>query len=924
MFYSNQANPTISLDKLDNLDASQNTIAVRGRVTGAKAGDEVHIFVNNHFYMATVGQDLTFVAQVHGNTFTAKSEQIVEATVYARDSRGNYKGSGSTRQTYTLLSNDNNNGYNNPYNPPIDNGYTPPPVITQPTQPSQPTIQPPTTPSKPQPSQSAHFTLNPVGRDGVITRNDGDFFAITGKASGSAKAGDEIIVKVNGKEFSGEVQSNMKFVVYVDSQELFDDSDHTIEAVLYSGSSYNGYVLGDLSQSYRVEGGITPPTTPTTPTYPSNPITPPTTPVTPTYPSTPTITPQPTQPASASVRFDNITSDNMIDFSERNGQIQVSGHVTGTARQGDSLQFTINHRQYQATVGQGNRFQVNVSATDLVADRDLTIDTVLNSGGNRITGTYGYAAMQQVSGQTVHDKGQADKPYFIKSVDANSNRSGHMGRKWQGQGTGYNITYSFATSNTGNYTKFKEYTATQKNAVREALREFSNYTQLTFTEVADGQGASDIRFFMHDINFNKNGRSRISLNTDNMCNCCGGMCRGNEAKGAGSVLGYAYYGGDVHINGSTFSADKSLNKDYKPSIFSRVNPEGYSTLVHEIGHSLGLKHTGNYNSTGGGETGPFLPQYEDTTAHSIMSYLERNNNNMAGPGLQIFDIATLHYRYGVNTSQRSGNDTYTFSTYNKSVAGNNIYIWDGAGVDTFDASRESQGVNVDLTPGSWIYRGSKTDRLITDASNRKLSNQAFIGYGTQIENLNGSAHNDILTGNNADNIINGNNGNDRIHGNDGNDQLFGGAGHDTLNGGRGDDLLHGGAGNDTYVFESNFGQDTIVNAGGGSDTIIFNDLSRSDVMNAHALQRNNDDLVFNVYGNSVTVKNWFAGSEHQVATVKFTGGQASASEINSFFGNVSANLRSSMASFGVARSASDWTDANQANSAQAMLVASAV
>jgi hypothetical protein len=43
-------------------------------------------------------------------------------------------------------------------------------------------------------------------------------------------------------------------------------------------------------------------------------------------------------------------------------------------------------------------------------------------------------------------------------------------------------------------------------------------------------------------------------------------------------------------------------------------------LIHEIGHTLGFKHPGNYDSTGGDIDGPFLPAATDTIDYSQMSY----------------------------------------------------------------------------------------------------------------------------------------------------------------------------------------------------------------------------------------------------------------------------------------------------------------
>jgi len=133
-----------------------------------------------------------------------------------------------------------------------------------------------------------------------------------------------------------------------------------------------------------------------------------------------------------------------------------------------------------------------------------------------------------------------------------------------------------------------------------------------------------------------------------------------------------------------------------------------------------------------------------------------------------------------------------------------------------------------------------------------------------IEDINGSSHDDTLDGNSGDNVINGGAGNDSIHGNggydvlhgnDGNDmitaygtwntggsQLYGDAGNDRLYGGDDDDYIHGGTGDDTLnggggvnFLTGDAGHDTFeiqknlpVNGGGIHPDDVITDFNKSE------------------------------------------------------------------------------------------------
>jgi hypothetical protein len=97
---------------------------------------------------------------------------------------------------------------------------------------------------------------------------------------------------------------------------------------------------------------------------------------------------------------DDITSDNIIDLQEANGDITITGRVDGTAKIGDTVTLTIDGQDYLATVQTDYTFSITVPASILTADSDHVIQasvTTLNGNGNPDTTTI-------------------DKSYFVDTI----------------------------------------------------------------------------------------------------------------------------------------------------------------------------------------------------------------------------------------------------------------------------------------------------------------------------------------------------------------------------------------------------------------------------------------------------------------------------------------------------------------------------
>lgn len=296
-----------------------------------------------------------------------------------------------------------------------------------------------------------------------------------------------------------------------------------------------------------------------------------------------------------------------------------------------------------------------------------------------------------------------------------------------------------------------------------------------------------------------------------------------------SWLGYwGVGGGRVTLAGTSYTLDGwgvfANNGTGWSSLGLTQGGYGFITLIHEIGHGMGLAHphdTGGGSDVMQGVTSAFNSLGNSNLNQGVFTTMSYNDgwrtadhgaSTSVSYGWQgtpmALDIAVLQERYGANTTTNSANTTYVLPTNNMRGAYYQA-IWDVGGTDTI-VHLDNTAAVIDLRPATLKY---------------ELGGGGFVSYATGIhggftiaagviiENAQGGGHTDTIIGNGANNTINGGAGADIMYGYDGNDVF------DVSSSQRsGNDQFYGGLGDDTFYIDD-LGDRVIEYADEGIDTV---------------------------------------------------------------------------------------------------------
>ncbi|MEW6256148.1 MAG: M10 family metallopeptidase C-terminal domain-containing protein [Pseudomonadota bacterium] len=342
-------------------------------------------------------------------------------------------------------------------------------------------------------------------------------------------------------------------------------------------------------------------------------------------------------------------------------------------------------------------------------------------------------------------------------------------------GTGATITYAFLAESA--------WTAEERQAFTTAMSLWSAIANVTFVEMPDEVGPTD---FTADF--------RIVRGDSGAFWTFGELDK--QEPGGTTLLTPTVNGEGIPL----LSIDTS-NPSFGPINLNFQENGGYpfSTVVHELGHGIGLGHGGPYNGEVDAETQQFGPY--DMRLWTIMSYIDWFDSRAAylstypvtntnwGQTLDgsyrvsqspmMLDILAAQRLYGAPTSGPLAEGGVVFG-FNTTLTGNlaNIFdftlnltpivtLWSGGTGNSLDLSGFSQNAIINLEPGTF-------------SSAAGLVNNIGIAFDTIIETAIGGSGNDRIFGTEQDNTLIGNAGLDIIYGGGGDDNISGGAGADFI------------------------------------------------------------------------------------------------------------------------------------------------
>jgi Ca2+-binding RTX toxin-like protein len=432
------------------------------------------------------------------------------------------------------------------------------------------------------------------------------------------------------------------------------------------------------------------------------------------------------------------------------------------------------------------------------------------------------------------------------------------------------LTYSFlATKPTSDphglgattLNTFTPFTAAQQTQTQQALADWSSKSGIIFEQVAPGQG--DINFAAYDLTAGTDGAGGEGFYP---------WGNWNYSTETATTINFA---ADIQANGY---GDVLMNTaDETGGLFA------YPTLLHEIGHALGLKHP-----TEAWTLYPFGTVYNQwdpsVTYNPNFSIMSPGGSGSTLTDLTGDDVLAIQSIYGAPSQKAAQFASWSWNPTTYTLTGT---LKNGGqtvrGVSTSNTITGGSGADVIYAIGqgvNYIYGKAGNDTLVggsglnyldggagADTLNGWFSANTYATYtdapstggvGVTVNLLNpslntgdaagdvyvdvhkaiGSNYADTITADNSGDILYGGAGDDRLTGGTGTDRLYGQAGNDTLIAGPGTSYLDGGAGGDT-----------LIGSAGHASYAAYSDAATGVTVNLLAPSSNTGDAAGDTYTN---------------------------------------------------------------------------